>query len=550
MATEPTRRASAVVERLRALRAIFTFELWQRLREVETALEVAERSGFAIAERSRLRMVLDSIASSAVAFGLESLYRAARRVSADLAANDGAASDGAERHAFDRLREDLAVLRAAAVQSQQADQPEAPLGVERPRRLLLLFEEAADVASELSFQLGCFGFIVRQANDPEELGRSFRHAAAVLLDVDLGAPGERAWQVLAALESCRRSAQDPPPFIVLSPRDDLAARLAAVRLGADAFLPRPLDVRELIERLDALIGRHAEEPFRVMLVEEDHTTALAVTLALQGNGMEVTRVGDATRAIEELDEIAPDVVLTDLALTTLSGPELAAVVRQHRAHSDLPVVYMSRNPVGLAEQLEAMRRGGDDLVLLQEAGDQLLPTVLHHAQRHRIVHDFRVRDGLTGLHNFSGTLDLLRAESRRAARDGTGLALALIDVDCLEILNEQSGHLAGDAVLRGLARLLFQRFRRRDGLGRSGNRFFVLLPEISQANAARIVDEVRTLFAEIHRHRDPSRFPVTLSCGVACQQPGEAARDLYHEARRAVERARALGSDRVESAGD
>ena len=537
-------RTGAATDRLRALERIYAHELWQRLLAIDEAIERRERGEPQPGDGKDLQAVVTGVAASAVAFGLGEVSRAADALGESLAT---------EREESSRLplREGIAGLRLAVAQSELADSLPALASTEpaaRPKRLLLAFEEDPEVSGELGFQLGCFGFLVRVATDPRDFVASLSHAAAVILDVDVHASQGKVPQVISAVLRYRRDATEPPPLLVLSPRDDLETRLRAVRFGADAFLPRPADVRELVEQLDALVHHRSERPFRVLLVDDNYAEALPLLLALQTGGLDVEIATGAMDALRRLTEVDPDLVLANIDLLGCSGPELVAVIRQERAHADLPVVLLSSAGSSLRQQLDAIRRGADDLLPVPRSPEELLLTVRSHAQRHRLVRHFRTRDGLTGLLNFTSAMDALRLASRRASDEQRSLILALIDVDGLGRLNRQLGHLIGDSVLRGLADLLRQRFRRTDVLARYANRFLVMLPDTSMANAVRILEETRMLFGEIHHRNRERAFSVTFSSGVARQRPGDAPADLYQQARSALERARAFGGDRLETA--
>jgi diguanylate cyclase (GGDEF)-like protein len=542
-----------VSERLQALERLYVFELWRQLRELEVAVaafDATPRAG----DSARLQHAALSMAASASAFGLSAVSQAAESLAFLLEPLVAAPAGPIAPAAKARLRAALVTLRLAAGQSEvttgatddlrPTDVPRA-----RPRRLLLVFEEDAELAGELAFQLGCFGFLARTATDPVEFAASLPHAAAVILDGDVCSSRGRLPAVVSAVVRHRAAATDPPPLLLVSPRDDLETRLRAVRFGADAFLTRPLDVRELVERLDAQLGHHVERPCRVLVVDDDYAAALALTLELQAGGMEVEIAPGAMDALRRLPAVDPDVVVANVVLAGCSGPELAAVIRQDRDHLELPVVFLSAG-ASLSAQLEAIRRGGNDLLPLPPPGDELLLTVRHYAQRRRLLRRFRTCDGLTGLLDFGSAMNALRQESRRAAEEGKPLALALIEVDALEELNLRRGHLAGDAVLRSLGDLLRQRFRHGDVLARFGRRFLVLLPDTDLADAVRILEETRVLFGEIHRRQRDLGLAVGFSCGVARQVPGQAATDVHLAAHAALTRARGLGGNRLETAGD
>jgi GGDEF domain-containing protein len=95
----------------------------------------------------------------------------------------------------------------------------------------------------------------------------------------------------------------------------------------------------------------------------------------------------------------------------------------------------------------------------------------------------------------------------QAHRNATPLALAMIDLDYFKQVNDQHGHAAGDHVLRMLARLLRQRLRRTDIVGRyGGEEFAVIFPHTDASTARRVLDQVRIAFAKILQHSENRSF--------------------------------------------
>jgi diguanylate cyclase (GGDEF)-like protein len=83
-------------------------------------------------------------------------------------------------------------------------------------------------------------------------------------------------------------------------------------------------------------------------------------------------------------------------------------------------------------------------------------------------------------------------------------------------VNDQHGHAAGDHVLRMLARLLRQRLRRTDIVGRyGGEEFAVIFPHTDASTARRVLDQVRIAFAKILQHSENREFSSTFSAGIA-----------------------------------
>ncbi len=120
-------------------------------------------------------------------------------------------------------------------------------------------------------------------------------------------------------------------------------------------------------------------------------------------------------------------------------------------------------------------------------------------------------DGLTGLANRREFETTLSREVGRAQRTGHPLSLVVVDVDHFKAINDSHGHLAGDEVLRSLARVLQGEVRDMDVVARyGGEEFVVVLPDCGLTDALRVGERVRAAVAVA------TGLPgVTVSGGVA-----------------------------------
>ncbi|MET0722195.1 MAG: CHASE domain-containing protein [Tardiphaga sp.] len=102
-----------------------------------------------------------------------------------------------------------------------------------------------------------------------------------------------------------------------------------------------------------------------------------------------------------------------------------------------------------------------------------------------------VRDPLTDLYNRRYLEDAVAREIGRSVRDGKSLALAMLDIDHFKVINDTHGHEAGDAVLRGLGKVLRDTIRITDIIGRfGGEEFLLLMPGISIEVAEQRVNDL------------------------------------------------------------
>jgi diguanylate cyclase (GGDEF)-like protein len=162
-------------------------------------------------------------------------------------------------------------------------------------------------------------------------------------------------------------------------------------------------------------------------------------------------------------------------------------------------------------------------------------------------------DAKTELFNARYFANALAGELERANRFERPLSIVLADLDLLRDVNNTYGHLAGDAVLRGVADVLRQQLRPFDIPGRfGGEEFAIALPEASHEDALAIAERIRGAVDD-SAFRLPSgngEVRATLSLGVATYPQNETVEDLIHQADLALYRSKALGRNRVSGAAN
>lgn len=105
-------------------------------------------------------------------------------------------------------------------------------------------------------------------------------------------------------------------------------------------------------------------------------------------------------------------------------------------------------------------------------------------------------DTLTGLHNKNWMADAFPRMAQRCERSGVPLFLLVADIDRFKEFNDNHGHLAGDSVLKGVARIMAANLRPADLLVYlGGDRFGVLLAEKSPDGAMKMAERLREAVA-------------------------------------------------------
>jgi diguanylate cyclase (GGDEF)-like protein/putative nucleotidyltransferase with HDIG domain len=158
-------------------------------------------------------------------------------------------------------------------------------------------------------------------------------------------------------------------------------------------------------------------------------------------------------------------------------------------------------------------------------------------------------DPKTGLFNARHFAVALSEEIQRAQRFERPMSLIMADLDLLRDINNSYGHLAGDAVLKGIADVFRAQLRHYDVPARfGGEEFSILLPETPPEQAMEIAERIRRAVAQRTFDVETSSEPIraTVSIGVAgYPKDGTDANELIHQADLAVYRAKLQGRNRV-----
>jgi diguanylate cyclase (GGDEF)-like protein len=135
---------------------------------------------------------------------------------------------------------------------------------------------------------------------------------------------------------------------------------------------------------------------------------------------------------------------------------------------------------------------------------------------HEEIYRLMTFDGLTQVHNKRSFDTTLEREVSRSLRYRRPLSLVLFDIDHFKRINDELGHLAGDAVLRQLASLVNANIRREDTLARvGGEEFALILPELTLEAALSVAEKLRVLVQRTGFRFEERPIPLTVSFGVA-----------------------------------
>jgi diguanylate cyclase len=291
------------------------------------------------------------------------------------------------------------------------------------------------------------------------------------------------------------------------------------------------------------------EAVRVLLVEPDDGDYQRVCDMLDSIAharFALERASDRAGGLARLREEEFDVLLVDAALPDGEGLELVRVAqgRQHR----VPAVLLCGRPT-LEIDLEAMALGASDFLDKGRTDAALLERTIRYAlwQRRQAERLSRLaqHDELTGLANRALFHDRLERALAWARRQGGMVAVMILDLNGFKPVNDKLGHVAGDRLLKIVARRLVQRLRETDTVARLGGDEYALIienlakPEHAGLVARKVLDCIAPPVSI-----DAHEVQVTASVGLALYpKDAEDPRALMRQADAAMYRAKAEGGN-------
>ena len=365
-------------------------------------------------------------------------------------------------------------------------------------------------------------------------------------------PGDwRRGRVAAWLPRFSKTASLALQLVSIRQKAERQAALAAMLYGFSRKLAQIAGARALHQFIVDEIARATRARLGSVAVYEPREAAIAVT-ATHGYPSEAVghvRIVPGTGIVGGVFSSRKPLLIRD----TTRVPGLTGRSRRYQTASfmALPIVAGddALGVVTLADRADGRAFNREDLatarVIIAVASVALTRQQLAN-QVEELSHT-AARDSMTGLFNRGYLESRLEAELERGRRAGTSIALLMLDLDTFKSINDQLGHLTGDAVLRKAAELIRRSVRASDVVTRyGGDEFAVIVPE-SAATAVQTAERIRHRI-EAFRWDTlgiPQPLHVTTSVGLAISEPGESAESVVGRADQQLYEAKARGRNCV-----
>lgn len=339
--------------------------------------------GWSKAHTYQLSCLAHSLAGSAGTFGAHHVGEAAREIEQALTAHLEA-EQAPGKAVIDHLSKLLDELQTSAINALPKAQPQEP-DDRRERRhssLIYIVEDDAHLAKMLSTQLQEEGYTTETYTSLTDFRDSYKEPirpAAVIMDMVFPESCEGGADIIREMKS---RSQINVPIIFTSVRDDIEARLAALRVGAARYITKPIDKVKLLRILDQLTLRIPKEPYRILLVDDDTMLLDYYSTLLRDAGLVVETTSSPLEALDIAISFKPEAIITDVYMPGCTGLELAAILREKESLAEIPILFLSTES-NLERQLTALALGGDDFLTKPIDPSDLVTAVTTRARRSR-----------------------------------------------------------------------------------------------------------------------------------------------------------------------
>jgi diguanylate cyclase (GGDEF)-like protein len=276
-------------------------------------------------------------------------------------------------------------------------------------------------------------------------------------------------------------------------------------------------------------------------------------------GYEIAVAADGHEALQLLrQKDPPKLAVLNWEMEKLSGPEVCQHLREGGIEPYIYVILLT-NESRKDELLEAFDHGADDYLVKPIDGYELRAKLIVAKRildlQDRLIcmrEDLRAQathDGLTGLWNRQACMDVLARELERAEREKKPVGVIMADIDHFKQVNDDYGHLVGDAVLREVAARLRRAARAYDAMGRcGGEEFLLILPGCDAGTVLNRAEEIRASVSNQIISMPEGNILVTLSMGATASSATaqEDSISILKAADAALYRAKKRGRDRIE----
>jgi len=312
------------------------------------------------------------------------------------------------------------------------------------------------------------------------------------------------------------------PQIIFSGKFDLELRQKLLQKPIIDYIPQEgsSSVNYLLALLHRLL---ANQNISALIIDDSKAAQTFFANMLTKMMIPCHTVGSPAQALDMLYENPEQfsLLLIDYAMPKMNGVQLILELQKHIDLSKLAIIGISgeNNHALTAHFLKA---GANDFLYKSSSYEEFICRISQSLNRleqvAKLTH-VASTDFLTGLRNRRALFDVGNMFWQLHQRDNTNdLCVCMLDIDYFKKINDTHGHDVGDLVLKHIAEILNDSFRKTDLIARyGGEEFCIVLQRTNETLALQLMNKLRNKIAAHTFVVDEELLHVTVSIGICAE---------------------------------
>lgn len=269
----------------------------------------------------------------------------------------------------------------------------------------------------------------------------------------------------------------------------------------------------------------AGNSFKILIAEDNAVSRRLLEATLTKWNYEVIVTTNGKEALEVLkSENPPQIAVLDWIMPEMNGIDVCREIRTTKKEPYIYIIMLSAR--GEKEDIvEGMNSGADDYIAKPFHSHELNVRIKAGRRIIELEEDLisvrnqlqiqATHDNLTGILNRGAIMDLMHNEMSRAERTKKPIGILMADIDHFKSVNDNYGHLSGDAVLREIVVRIQTALRPYDAVGRyGGEEFLLILPDCNEIDLYKIAERIRAQVSDKEFAIPEGSVTVTISIGA------------------------------------
>ncbi|PHR72088.1 MAG: REC domain-containing diguanylate cyclase [Arcobacter sp.] len=257
----------------------------------------------------------------------------------------------------------------------------------------------------------------------------------------------------------------------------------------------------------------------ILIVEDSKIQLAVLTKILEKMNLSVTGAHDGIEALDIIEKSNKkfELILTDYNMPNMDGMQLTLKIREKFDKDEVGIIILSsNNEPDIAEQF--LKMGANDFINKPYHETEVLTRInsnLDLIELFTKTKEMANKDFLTGAYNRRYFFEASNLILKKARRENTKVALAMIDIDNFKNINDTYGHDVGDKVICDVVTVLKEHIRSYDLMARfGGEEFCVILDNLSYEDAEKTFEKIRMSFEKNVINADEYTISFTVSIGI------------------------------------